>query len=164
MGHIWLIGMMGTGKTTVGALVAQKLVRPFVDLDTEIMVATGKTIPDLFAEGEPIFRAAEAQVLGVAAGGETAVISTGGGAILSQSNLDAMKDTGVTVLLTASVATIAKRIGDDDDRPLAQGDEALTAIADLRMATYLAASDYAVDTEGKSAGAVVEEVLACLPT
>ena len=82
MGHLWLIGMMGTGKTTVGALVAQQLGKPFVDLDTEVMVATGKTIHDLFAEGEEMFRSAESAVLIAAANRTPAVISTGGGAVL----------------------------------------------------------------------------------
>jgi shikimate kinase len=162
VGHLWLIGMMGTGKTTVGALVAQKLGFPFVDLDTEVMVATGKTIHDLFAEGEEVFRVAETEALAMAASGTPAVISTGGGAVLAQKNLNTMKDTGITVLLTASVATIVERIGHDENRPLAQSNEALTAIADLRMATYLAASDHAVDTEGKATESVVEEVLACV--
>ena len=126
-------------------------------------MATGKTIHDLFAEGEEMFRSAESAVLIAAANRTPAVISTGGGAVLAQKNLNTMRDTGVTVLLTASVATIVERIGHDENRPLARSDEALAAIADLRMATYLAASDHAVDTEGKGMDSIVEEVLACAP-
>lgn len=161
MGHLWLIGMMGTGKTTVGALAAQELGRAFIDLDAEIVLSTGETIPALFEKGEAVFRAAETEALTAVAGRRDAVISTGGGAVLVQKNLDAMKGSGVTVLLTAPVSTIVERIAEGEGRPLAESDEALAVIADLRMATYLAASDHAVDTEGKDPGSVSKEVLAC---
>lgn len=162
MAHLWLIGMMGTGKTTVGALVAERLKRPFVDLDTEIMLATGRTVPELFAEGEAEFRAAESTALVAASHRSDSVISTGGGAVLAKANLETMRATGVTVLLTASTDTIMDRIGDGQDRPLAHSRDAVAAIADLRTAVYLEASDHAVNTEGKDPLAVAEEVLACV--
>lgn len=162
MAHLWLIGMMGTGKTTVGVLVAEQLQRPFVDLDTQVMVATGRTIPELFSEGEEVFRDAESAALVEASRGPASVISTGGGAVLAKKNLEAMRTTGVTVLLRASPDTIMNRIADGPDRPLAHSKDAIAAIADLRNAVYLEAADHAVDTEGKDPHAVAEEVLACV--
>ncbi len=162
MAHLWLIGMMGTGKTTVGVLVAERLQRPFVDLDTEVMVATGRTIPELFSEGERVFRDAESAALVAASHGSDSVISTGGGAVLATKNLEVMRKTGVTVLLTASTDTIMDRIEHGPDRPLASNRDAIAAIADLRTSIYLEASDHAVDTEGKDVHAVAEEVLACV--
>ncbi|MEZ5176028.1 MAG: shikimate kinase [Acidimicrobiia bacterium] len=162
MRHVWLIGMMGTGKTTVGVLVAEQLKRPFIDLDNEIMIATGKTIPELFADGEEVFRRAETAALLEASVQPPSVIATGGGAVLAQQNLDAMAATGVTVLLTASTETIMDRLAQSHTRPLARDAKALEAIAALRTAVYLEAADHAVTTEGKDAASVAREVLACV--
>lgn len=162
MGHIWLIGMMGTGKTTVGALIAEELERPFVDIDTQIMTVTGKTIPELFAEGEHVFRVAETEAIEAAAVNDPSVISTGGGSVLAKVNLERMRTTGVTILLTASIDTITHRINGGADRPLATSQETLAAIAELRSATYLAAADHAVATDGLGAVEVAKEVLRCV--
>ena len=164
MGHIWMIGMMGTGKTTVGALVAEQLTRPFADLDTEIMVHTGRTIPELFQAGEERFREMESMVLARLAEGEPSVISTGGGSILRPSNVDIMRRTGTLVLLTASTAEISDRIGIAVDRPLATGTSALSDLATSRDASYEDAADATVDTDGKSPDSVAEEVVACSVT
>lgn len=162
MGHVWLIGMMGTGKTTVGAIVAERLERPFIDIDTQIMTTTGKTIPELFDAGEQAFRAVESQAVALASAAQPSVISTGGGAILATANLDLMKATGVTVLLTAPVETIMDRIAGGNDRPLAPDHQAVASIAELRRETYLAAADHAVDTVGLGPVEVAEEVMRCV--
>ncbi len=161
MGHIWMIGMMGTGKTTVGALVAEQLSRPFSDLDTEIMVHTGRTIPELFHAGEERFREMESMVLARLAEGEPSVVSTGGGSILRPSNVEIMRRTGTLVLLTASIAEITDRIGDADDRPLAAGASALSDLVTSRDPSYEDAADVTVDTDGKSPHSVAEEVVMC---
>jgi len=162
MAHLWLIGMMGTGKTTVGGLVAEQLRRPFVDLDTEIMVTTGRTIPEIFEEGESVFRVAEATALAAASLRDPSVIATGGGAVLVRENLEIMRTTGVTILLTASIDTIMDRIALGSERPLAQSRDAISAIADRRGAVYREAADHTVVTDGKDPHAVAEEVLACI--
>jgi shikimate kinase len=161
MGHIWMIGMMGTGKTTVGALVAEQLTRSFMDLDTEIMVHTGRTIPELFEAGEERFREMESMVLARLAEGDPSVISTGGGSILRPSNVEIMRRTGTLVLLTASTAEITARIRDADDRPLATDTSALSDLAISRTASYEDAADVTVDTDGKSPDVVAEEVVMC---
>ncbi len=161
MGHIWMIGMMGTGKTTVGALVAEQLSRPFSDLDTEIMVHTGRTIPELFEAGEERFREMESMVLARLAEGGPSVISTGGGSVLRPSNVEIMRRTGTLVLLTASTVEITDRIGDADDRPLAADASSLSNLAASRRASYDDAADVTVDTDGKSPDVVAEEVVMC---
>lgn len=162
MAHVWLIGMMGTGKTTVGGLVAEELRRSFVDLDTEIMVTTGRTISDMFEEGESVFRVAEATALAAASLRDPSVIATGGGAVLARENLEIMRTTGVTVLLTASIDTIMDRIALGSERPLAVSRDAIAAIAGRRAAAYRDAADHTVATDGKDRHAVAEEVLACV--
>ncbi len=159
-----MIGMMGTGKTTVGALVAEGLARPFSDLDTEIMVHTGRTISELFVAGEDRFREMESMVLSRLAGQEPSVISTGGGSILRASNVEIMKRTGILVLLTAPLDKISSRIGDGEDRPLAGDASSLADLAARRLALYVAAADFTVDTEAKLPDVVAQEVIACSAT
>jgi shikimate kinase len=161
MGHIWMIGMMGTGKTTVGALVAEHLSRPFSDLDTEIMVHTGRTIPELFQAGEERFREMESMVLARLAEGDPGVVSTGGGAVLRSSNVEIMERTGTVVLLTASVDEITDRLGDGDGRPLANGASSLADLSTRRLESYENAAHFTVSTDGKSPQAVAQEVVAC---
>ena len=164
MGHIWMIGMMGTGKTTVGTLVAEQLTRPFSDLDTEIMLHTGRTISELFEAGEERFREMESMVIARLAEAEPSVISTGGGSVLRLSNVEIMRRTGTLVLLTASVDEITERIGDDRDRPLAHGAPALAVLEASRRAAYDAAADFTVETDSKSPQTVAQEVAACIVT
>lgn len=164
MGHIWMIGMMGTGKTTVGALVAEQLSRPFADLDTEIMVHTGRTIPELFQAGEERFREMESMVLARLAEDDPSVISTGGGSTLRSSNVEIMRRTGTLVLLTASITEITDRIGNAENRPLATGTPALSDLAASRGSSYEDAADITVDTDGKSPDIVAEEVVMCSVT
>jgi shikimate kinase len=164
MGHVWMIGMMGTGKTTVGALVAEQLTRPFSDLDTEIMLHTGRTVSELFEAGEERFREMESMVIARLAEAVPSVISTGGGSVLRPSNVELMRRTGTLILLTASVDEIIERIGDDRDRPLARGASALSVLEAGRRATYDAAADFTVDTDARSPQTVAQEVAACIVT
>lgn len=161
MGHLWLIGMMGTGKTTVGVIAAELTTRPFHDVDNAVMETTGKTIRELFEEGEDVFRRLESEAIEAAALLPPSVIATGGGAILSKSNVRTMRTTGTTVLLTAPIETIASRLASSHERPLATSPEDLAAIADLRLATYVESSDFVVETDGRSPHDVAEEVVAC---
>jgi len=153
--------MMGTGKTTTGALVAEGLSVPFHDLDTEIMLDTGRTIPELFGSGEEAFRDAESTVLTRLADEPASVISTGGGAILRATNVETMRRTGAIVLLTAKVETLADRIGEDEERPLSDGPTSLRDLATARSAAYRNAADFIVSTDDKSPDAVAREVMTC---
>ena len=127
-GHVWLVGMMGAGKTTVGRHLASRLGVPFVDVDDLIVREAGKTVPAIFAaEGEAGFRRRERRAIGVAARGRTAVIATGGGAVLDAGSVATMRDSGLVVLLEADVEVLAAR-GEPEGRPLLPPDDVLGAL------------------------------------
>lgn len=155
---------MGAGKSTVGALLARRLGRPFFDLDQAIEQATHKTIPQIFAEaGEARFREIEAHLLKQFAAHPTpTVIACGGGAILSEENRRVMRQHGWIVYLKASVEILLSRIPDASTRPLLQPDpaERLQAIAAQREPLYQQA-DWILPTDGKTPEQVAEQ-LACL--
>jgi shikimate kinase len=164
MGHLWLIGMMGSGKTTIGALVAERLGMPLVDTDTVVMERSGRTIPELFAVSEELFRTWEKEAVREVSSGPSSVISTGGGAILDTENVVVMSSTGTTILLDATDEELGRRLGDAGGRPLIDGGGDLGAIARDRRDRYLAASDHVVDTTGRAPDTVAEEVIRCLST
>lgn len=165
MSHIWLTGMMGTGKTTIGALVAERLERPLLDTDTMVMVSTRRTIPELFAESEARFRTHEREAIERASRAAPSVISTGGGAVMDPINVEVMRRTGSVILLTADPGTIADRLaGERAGRPLAGSAGQLEALGERRAAAYAAAADHTVDTTGREPGDIAEEVLACADT
>lgn len=160
--HIWLIGMMGVGKTTIGALVAERLALPLVDTDAEVMRSTGRTIPEIFAESEQAFRSAESSVIASLVDAASSVVSTGGGAILDPGNTATMHATGTVVLLEASVADLRNRILPGRERPLVGSADDIARIAADRHALYVAAADHRVTTDGRSPGEIAAEVVACL--
>jgi shikimate kinase len=162
--HVWLIGMMGTGKTTVGAMIAEELSLPLIDTDAEVMTMTGRTIPELFAESEASFRSVESSVITALADGPPSVISTGGGAILDPVNVAAMRGSGHVVLLEASPADLEARLDLDGSRPLLGSRDDIRRIAEERLDRYRCASHHRIMTDGRSARDVASEVLACLDT
>lgn len=164
MGHVWLIGMMGTGKTTVGAIIAEEREMPLEDTDALVMERTGRTIPELFAESEATFRDAEAQVVASLATEDASIISTGGGAILRPEAVEAMRSSGSTVLLVADTATLEHRLAGDLTRPLLADGDALARVADERADAYAAAADLTIDTTGRTPNDIAAEVLAWLDT
>ena len=110
MKNIVLIGFMGTGKTSTGRVLAQKLGAAFLDLDQEIEAEEGMSIPAIFAQkGEPYFRAAEHRMVERVADRQNAVISTGGGTVKDPANVALLRQSGVIVCLTADVDTILMR-------------------------------------------------------
>ncbi|GIV77654.1 3-dehydroquinate synthase [Litorilinea aerophila] len=165
--NIVLTGFMGTGKTTVGRLLAERLNRPFVDMDDAIQAHFGKPIPDIFAqEGEAAFRAVEAELCRRFAREAGIVLSTGGGALVNPANREALAQTGVIICLTASVDEILKRVEQADDRPLLPGSQAERArrvreLLQARRPAY-AAIRQQVDTTGYTPEQVVERVLEIL--
>ena len=162
MGHVWLIGMMGTGKTTVGAIVAERLERPLYDTDGIVMEMTGRTIPDLFSASEATFRAAEMRAVMACAEKGDAVIATGGGVVLDEENITTMRRTGRTVLLTATTDALRERVAGNGERPLLEDDDSLERIAAERRTVYEGAADVVIDTTDDEPSTVAEEVLAWL--
>lgn len=120
-GNIILIGMMGSGKTTVGRLLAKQLGKTFIDSDEEIQRRTGVTIPHIFdVEGEAGFRQRESAVLEDLAERNDLVLATGGGAILSSHNRSVLKASGTVIYLKSSVHDLWQRTRHDTNRPLLQ--------------------------------------------
>lgn len=161
MTHIWLVGMMGSGKTTVGVLAAQILGLPFVDTDTVVMESTSRTIDELFAEGEAEFREAEAEVIASTADAQRSVVATGGGAILSEENVAIMSDSGTIVLLQVDAETIAERVDTTAHRPLLGPPGAVERILAARLSIYEDVADHVIATVGRSPREVAMEVTAC---
>jgi shikimate kinase len=155
--NIVLGGFMGTGKSTVGKLVAARLGWDFVDGDDAIMRHVGKSISEIFeSEGEAAFRMYETEVAQTLASLERYVIATGGGALVNPRNLETFMATGVVICLNAEKATIRRRLGNFAGRPLAPNWEALL---DQRRAAY-ASIPYQIDTTDKSPTQTAEEVIA----
>jgi shikimate kinase len=148
--RLLLIGMMGSGKTTVGHLVADRLGWPYLDSDAEVEEATGKSVPEIFAaEGERAFRKAESDALTRALSTEPAVVGVAGGAVLDAGNRMRIEEGGTVVWLRAEVATLAHRVGDGAGRPLLAPDplRALAELDALRRPLYAALADAVVDVD-----------------
>lgn len=162
--NIVLIGYRGTGKSTVGKLLARRLGRQFVSTDEEIVKRAKRTIPEIVAqEGWEYFRDLESEVCREFAGRDRLVIDTGGGAILRTQNVEALKKNGALFWLTASVETITKRIGRDNQRPSLTGSKSFVdEIQDVlreRTPKYQAASDHVITTDDRSIKQLVEILL-----
>ena len=122
--HIWLLGLSGSGKSTVGPLVAQKLGLPFADTDTQITQSARRTISQIFAEGgETEFRKWESQIVAQLAHKPPTVICCGAGVILSHENRQILSKTGVRIYLEAELSTLSQRLSKCTDRPLLRTDQ-----------------------------------------
>jgi len=162
--NIVLIGYRGTGKSTVGKLLAMRLGRQFVSTDEEVIKRAKRTIPQIVAqEGWEYFRDLESEVCREFAGRDRLVIDTGGGAILRTQNVETLKKSGILFWLTASVETITKRIGRDNQRPSLTGSKSfIDEIQDVlreRTPKYQAASDHVITTDDRSIKQLVEIIL-----
>lgn len=139
--HLALAGFMGAGKTTVAAEVADRLDRPFVDLDAELERRTGRTIVDLFADGEAGFREIEAQIAAdVLTAAEPSVVALGGGAVLAAATQELLERRAFTVLLDVDLDLAWERVR-GAGRPLAQDEDAYRALYDARRPVYDAVAD-----------------------
>jgi shikimate kinase len=137
--NIVLIGFMGSGKSTVGKVLAPRLSKKFVDLDHMIVERAGRSIPEIFAtDGEAAFRQLESQVLADVLTNSNQVISTGGGAVLAEANRQLMRENGLVVWLRTDVDVLIQRMQYDTTRPLLQGDAKanITRILEERREAY----------------------------
>jgi len=166
-GAIWLVGMMGAGKSTVGERLAERLGRPFVDSDALICEQAGKPIAEIFEhEGERAFRALEAEVV-ERAGDDGAVVALGGGAAAQPGAAGRLAARGTLVYLRARPETLLERIGDPGSRPLLAGlgvAERLARIEALlaeREPAY-ASARVIVDVDEWDEAAVAEQIAATL--
>ena len=159
---ITLTGFMGSGKTTVGKVLADFLGCPFMDLDDLVVKKAGKSIPDIFAQdGEPAFRELEAQVLRktVAKYAEsTAVLALGGGAVLAPASAALLHEKTVCIYLRASLETLLTRLeGETAGRPLA--DASLADRLAAREPIYEETAHVIIDTDGLSPDEVADEII-----
>jgi shikimate kinase len=134
---IVLIGLMGAGKTAVGRRLANRLDLPFVDADTEIELAAGQSIPEIFAEhGEAYFRQGERKVIARLLETGPQVLATGGGAYMNADTRSSIKAHGISVWLKADLRVLMKRVGRRDNRPLLAGGDPETVMKKLMTERY----------------------------
>ncbi|MBZ0248342.1 MAG: shikimate kinase [Burkholderiales bacterium] len=161
-GNVFLVGMMGAGKSTVGRALARRLGREFVDCDREIVERTGVPIATIFEiEGEAGFRRRESAVLAELAGRPGAVIATGGGAVLAAENRRLMREHGTVVYLHADLDHLHERTRHDSARPLlATGDrrETLAALLAARDPLYRETAHVVVESGTPSAGSLAGRI------
>jgi shikimate kinase len=165
---IALVGYRGTGKSTVGRLLADRLGRPFADADREVEARAGRPIRSIFAEeGEPAFREWESRVLAdLTSRPGGGVVATGGGAVLLESNRKALRDFGFVIWLSADPDTLARRLQASrrgvEDRPSLTGAGTLAEIANVlgvRTPLYREVAHAVVETAGLTVDQVADAAL-----
>ena len=161
--NLTITGFMGTGKSTVGSILAERLGRRLVDMDERLEAELGKTIAEVFADdGEEVFRLAEARLCQQLAGEAGLVIATGGGALVNDRNRQVLAESGPIVCLTAGIDTVLERVEAFEDRPLLPGDRAekrqnIERLLLSRREAY-ARIPLHVPTDGIDAAAVADRV------
>ncbi len=166
--NLVLIGYRGTGKSTVGKVLARKLGRTVVSTDPEIVKRANLPVPEIVKQfGWDHFRDLESAVCRDFAARDQLIIDTGGGAILRPENVAVLQKSGMLVWLTATVDTITRRIGGDTQRPSLTGTKSFTEeIRDVlteRTPKYQAAAAHVVSTDGVSTAEVAERILRLMP-
>ena len=161
-GNIFLVGLMGAGKTSVGKLLARRLGKAFYDCDHEIERATGVRIPLIFEiEGETGFRARERKMLSELVQRPEVVVATGGGAVLDEQNRNLLRQHGTVVYLCASPQDLWQRTRHDRNRPLLQTANPLARLTELfseRDRLYREVADLVVDTGSQSLSALAHRL------
>ena len=163
MASIFLIGPMGSGKSTVGRALARKIGYPFFDSDREIEARCGVDIPTIFDfEGEVGFRDREARIIDELTTLPNIVLATGGGSILRQGNRDYLQQRGHVILLSVDIKEQLRRVGFDCNRPLLKETDPETKLRSLmedRTPLYQALADIEVSTDSRRMHHVVSRIL-----
>lgn len=153
---------MGTGKSEASKELSKVLGWKAIDVDTEIEKSQRMKITGIFKQlGEPGFRDLETEMIKNLSKNKNVIISTGGGAVLRRENMDALRENGVIICLTAAPETILKRTSSNNDRPLLQVEDPLKKIQELlefRM-PYYGKADIMIDTENKTPLEIAEEII-----
>ncbi|MEE8335754.1 MAG: shikimate kinase [Candidatus Neomarinimicrobiota bacterium] len=160
--RIYLIGMMGSGKTRIGKILAKNTLKTFINLDTEIETFSGDSISTIFAEkGQAFFREIEKTMLGKSALIPKAVISTGGGIILDKDNRELMRNTGLAVYLKTELKVLLERLKNSRSRPLLEGGNLplnLKKIMQSRQKYYEETAHVTIETNSLSGDAIVNNI------
>jgi len=161
-GNIYLVGLMGAGKTSVGRLLAKRMQRTFLDSDHEIEARTGVRIPVIFEiEGEPGFRRREASVIQELVALTDIVLATGGGAVLDPMNRAALHSTGTVIYLRAAPSELYLRTRHDRNRPLLRTPDPLARLEELhrvRDPLYRECAHLVVDTGNQAIRSLVSRI------
>ena len=164
--HLFLIGFMGCGKSSVSARLKRKLAAERIEMDQAISDIEGMPITEIFSRyGEVYFRDLETSFISSLKNRPPAVISCGGGAVIRPENVSMMREMGKVILLTARPESIYERVKNSTDRPLLNGNMNVSYISrlmDSRKASYENAADLIIPTDGKNPGRIANEILACL--
>ena len=162
MKNIFLIGYMGTGKSSVAAHMGTKYGMEVLEMDEMIADKEGMSISDIFAkQGEEYFRNVETAFLQDICLKENKVVSCGGGVVLRSQNVEMMKTGGTIVLLSASPETILERVQDDTSRPLLQGNKTVAYIREMmdkRREYYENAAEVVIQTDGRQIEEICREI------
>lgn len=162
-GSLYLVGMMGAGKSTVGRLLARRLKLRFLDCDQEIERRCGVKIPLIFEiEGEAGFRARETQVLAELAALKDVVLATGGGAVLAEENRGRLAEHGTVIYLRARPEDLYQRVRHDLNRPLLATRDPLRRLREMhaeRDPLYASIADLVVDTGKQTVQALARELV-----
>jgi shikimate kinase len=161
--RLFLIGMMGVGKTTIGRIVAAKVGWAFLDSDVQLFVETGRTAPEILADGgDEVLRELEGRVLTEAiVAHPSSVIAVAGGVVLSEINRALLVENGAVVWLRASVATMTTRVGAGEGRPRlgANPEEAIRELYEQRRPMYELIADVVIDVDDIAPDVVSNRVL-----
>ena len=158
--HIFLIGFMGAGKSTVASALSEQLDMELMEMDAELVRREGMAISEVFKKyGEDYFRDAESKLVCDLQQMEARVVSCGGGVVVRPQNVENMKKNGVIFLLTAEPETIYERVKDSSDRPILNGNmnvEYIRSLMEKRDSLYKQAADYVIETDGKTVQEISE--------
>jgi shikimate kinase len=161
--NIFIVGPMGSGKTTVGKIVANELFLEFHDTDAKIEESTGVTIDWIFdIEGESGFRKRETSILKEVVALNSIVLATGGGIIIAEENRELLASRGTVFYLHTPLNTQIERTAKDKDRPLLKDKDPEKVLSDLqitRQAMYEEVADHIINTENKSGSEVANEIV-----
>ena len=158
--NIYLIGMMGSGKSTLGKSLSEKIQKPFIDLDSEIEKVAGKSITEIFdIDGEKQFRKMETKQLQQYS---KSIVACGGGIDLNNANRKFINENGIAILLLATMGELTQRLSASNNRPLLADDnmeQALTKLWMERLIDYLDTADFSIETNGKNPEQLTDEIL-----
>jgi shikimate kinase len=162
---ITLVGLMGSGKSSVGKRLAQALDLPFRDADDEVEMAAGRSIPEIFDQlGEPAFRDGERRVIARLLEGPPIILATGGGAFMNAETRELIKTRSVSVWLKADLPILAKRVARKESRPLLTGKDPMAVLTEQAAVRYpaYAQADITVETGDTAHQVSVDQVVRAL--